>query len=214
MTLTFLTSNIRLSWSGISFISLNCVLFQTWDLPFFSIALHIDMIVSHTCCMFFNSITMMWICWSTSPNCSLSGLDFVTWHIITLDVAIRWWAHCDHKRMHMVNNNTVIFKQCSSGTRVTNWASPPARTVNTGQDGATVLCYLCQFLTLQSKCGSRTWGSSYQAKCFQFFVVQIWSAFSNCSLSILFLPDRRGIQRCSSSASRFDVLCMQRWSSV
>lgn len=52
----------------------------------------------------------------------------------------------------------------------------------------------------------------------QFFVVQFWWGWVNCSLSFLFLTNRCGtrvlFRCCSPSRSRFSILCFQRWLST
>ncbi len=95
---------------------------------------------------------------------------------------------------------------------------PPAWTIETRQDVSMLSCSLCQILTLPSECRSRNRDSSDQATFFQSSIVRFWWVCVNCILCFLFLADRSGtgVVFCcwSSSASGFNVLCVQRWYSV
>ncbi len=97
------------------------------------ILIHIDMIVSRSCCRFVGCTSMMRISLSTtSQRCSFglssgdcgghsskvnslscsrnqSEMIWALWRcIILLEVAIRRWVHCSHKGMDIVSNNTQV----------------------------------------------------------------------------------------------------------
>ncbi len=121
------------------------------------------------------------------------------------------WVHCGHKRMDMVSNDTAVFKQCSTTKRSKVWQEN-VHTITSPAEPLTqnMMDSCSKILTLPSECRSRNRDSSDQATFFQ-SVVQFWSACANCSLSILFLAERRTSSRFFfCSASRFNVLCVQR----
>ncbi len=100
---------------------------------FSEILVHIDMIASHSCCRFVGCTSMMWISRSTtSQRCSIglrsgdcgdhlskvnslscsrnqSEMIWALWHgALSCWKYIRRWAHCSHKGMDMVSNNTQV----------------------------------------------------------------------------------------------------------
>ncbi len=97
------------------------------------ILVHIDMILSRSCCRFVGCTSMIWISRSTtSQRCSIglrSGdcgghlskvnslscsrnqsemIWAVTWCIILLEIIIQRWVHCSHKGMDTVSTNTQV----------------------------------------------------------------------------------------------------------
>ncbi len=80
------------------------------------ILVHLDMIVSRSCCRFVYWIEIWWL-WRPFELSEVivmlkktvwDKLSFVAWCIILLEVAIRRWVHCSRKGMDMVSNNTQV----------------------------------------------------------------------------------------------------------
>ena len=127
------------------------------------------------------------------------GLILSVW-----DVKCEVWYSCHQLKMHLekASGETATMPPLPVLTPNTHrhqiniphtiTPPPPAWTIDTRQDGSMLSCCLRQILTLPSECHSRNRDSSDQATFFQSSIVQFWWARANCSLSFLFVADRRG----------------------
>ncbi len=114
----------------------------------------------------------------------------------------------------------MVFKRCSIGTKGPKVCQdniphtitpppPPARTVETRQDGSMLSCALHQILTLPSECRSRNWDSSDQATSIFYCLILVRPVPIVASVSSYYLTGAAPsvvFCCCSPSASGSDVL--------
>ncbi len=127
-------------------------------------------------------------------------LNFVTWCIILLEVAIRRWVHCRYGLSQQQYSgrvwclNDAQFEQrspkCAKKISTHHYTTTTSLNIETSQNGSMLSCSLRQILTLPSECRSRNRDSSDQARFSQSFIVKFLWACANCSLRFLFLADR------------------------